>query len=317
MFSTGVTRFFPTVITGIAGRHGGRAAEPGRGARIDRTMAARWRLFTSKARTFRPKTVRAARIRRRWVRPPDFDEFHRWQEAAQRSCSTGHLVAGVAGRGRATSNRSRREGVVVSIGHTNATAAADSAMRSAPARRFRRTSATAAHPTLTEVPELHLGSAGRGSAGGELHRRRYPSGRRVSAGRAARQGHRAQRADHRCRDAGDVRAGILSSSARSTVELKEDQRVVLRGGTRLAGSSLRMDRAIENVMRLPGVSLRDAVTMATINPARVGRIGSRQRGLRTGGARRSGAVPHRRRTGPGDRDVHERRAGLGRTITLS
>jgi N-acetylglucosamine-6-phosphate deacetylase len=31
-----------------------------------------------------------------------------------------------------------------------------------------------------------------------------------------------------------------------------------------------------------GVSLRDAVTMATINPARVGRIGSRQRGLRTG-----------------------------------
>ena len=38
------------------------------------------------------------------------------------------------------------------------------------------------------------------------------------------------------------------------VELKEDDRVMLRGGTRLAGSSLRMDRAIENVMRTGGVS---------------------------------------------------------------
>jgi N-acetylglucosamine-6-phosphate deacetylase len=54
--------------------------------------------------------------------------------------------------------------------------------------------------------------------------------------------------------------------------LKEDQRVVLRGGERLAGSSLRMDQAIENVMRIAGVSLEDAVAMATVNPARVGRV---------------------------------------------
>jgi N-acetylglucosamine-6-phosphate deacetylase len=66
------------------------------------------------------------------------------------------------------------------------------------------------------------------------------------------------------------------------VELKDDQRVVLRGGTRLAGSSLRMDRAIDNVMRIAGVSLTEAITMATINPARVGRIANRQRGLRPG-----------------------------------
>ncbi len=66
------------------------------------------------------------------------------------------------------------------------------------------------------------------------------------------------------------------------VELKEDQRVVLSGGNRLAGSSLRMDRAVENVMRLAGVSLVEAITMATINPARIGRVVSRQRGLRPG-----------------------------------
>ncbi len=66
------------------------------------------------------------------------------------------------------------------------------------------------------------------------------------------------------------------------VELRPDDRVVLRGGTRLAGSSLRMDRAIENIMRMTGVTLRDAVAMATSNPARIGRIPGRWRGLQPG-----------------------------------
>jgi N-acetylglucosamine-6-phosphate deacetylase len=58
--------------------------------------------------------------------------------------------------------------------------------------------------------------------------------------------------------------------------------VRLRGGNRLAGSALNMDRAIQNVIQLAGVNLRDAVAMATRNPARVGRIASRQRGLNPG-----------------------------------
>jgi N-acetylglucosamine-6-phosphate deacetylase len=40
-----------------------------------------------------------------------------------------------------------------------------------------------------------------------------------------------------------------------------------------------MDRGIENLMRLAGLSLREAVTMATRNPARVARIAGRQKGL--------------------------------------
>jgi len=43
-----------------------------------------------------------------------------------------------------------------------------------------------------------------------------------------------------------------------------------------------MDRAIENVMRIAGLTLTEAVAMATVNPARVGRVVSRQRGLRNG-----------------------------------
>jgi N-acetylglucosamine-6-phosphate deacetylase len=66
------------------------------------------------------------------------------------------------------------------------------------------------------------------------------------------------------------------------VELTPDDRVVLRGQTRLAGSALRMDRAIENTMRFANVSLPEAIAMATRNPARVGKIAGRQRGISTG-----------------------------------
>ena len=66
------------------------------------------------------------------------------------------------------------------------------------------------------------------------------------------------------------------------VELHADGSVRLTGETRLAGSALRMDHAIQNVMKLAGLKLRDAITLATRNPARVGRIPYRQRCLSTG-----------------------------------
>jgi N-acetylglucosamine-6-phosphate deacetylase len=43
-----------------------------------------------------------------------------------------------------------------------------------------------------------------------------------------------------------------------------------------------MDHAISNVMRMTGISLVEAISMATRNPARVGRIAGRQRGIATG-----------------------------------
>jgi N-acetylglucosamine-6-phosphate deacetylase len=66
------------------------------------------------------------------------------------------------------------------------------------------------------------------------------------------------------------------------VELHEDERVTLREGTRLAGSALRMDRAIENVIRVAGLSLAQTITLATTNPARVGKVRGRLRGLQRG-----------------------------------
>lgn len=66
------------------------------------------------------------------------------------------------------------------------------------------------------------------------------------------------------------------------VELHPEGRVTLRGLPRLAGSALRMDRGVENLMRIAGLSLQEALTMAARNPARLGRIEHRQRGLLPG-----------------------------------
>ncbi len=66
------------------------------------------------------------------------------------------------------------------------------------------------------------------------------------------------------------------------VLLTKDGRIVLADGSRLAASALSMDRALSNLMTLMGLPLRDAVAMATANPARVARMAGRRRGLAPG-----------------------------------
>ncbi len=66
------------------------------------------------------------------------------------------------------------------------------------------------------------------------------------------------------------------------VTLHPGDRVTLRDGARLAGSALKMHVGVGNLMRHAGLSLRDAVTMATTNAARAGRVGGRIRGLNPG-----------------------------------
>jgi N-acetylglucosamine-6-phosphate deacetylase len=63
------------------------------------------------------------------------------------------------------------------------------------------------------------------------------------------------------------------------VDLTADNRVMLVGQERLAGSALRMDRGVENLMRIAGLSLADAVSMATTNAARAGRVPGRAGGM--------------------------------------
>jgi N-acetylglucosamine-6-phosphate deacetylase len=64
-----------------------------------------------------------------------------------------------------------------------------------------------------------------------------------------------------------------------SLDYTEDGRVVLSGTERLAGSALRMNHGVANLMSLAQLSLREAIQMATTNPARMIGIPS---GLKTG-----------------------------------
>jgi N-acetylglucosamine-6-phosphate deacetylase len=65
-------------------------------------------------------------------------------------------------------------------------------------------------------------------------------------------------------------------------DLTEDGRVVLAGTDKLAGSALLMNQGVANMVNLGGLSLRDAVRIATVNPARVIHLEGRLRGFEPG-----------------------------------
>lgn len=64
--------------------------------------------------------------------------------------------------------------------------------------------------------------------------------------------------------------------------LPPGDRVVLRGGTRLAGSALHMHKGVENLMKLGQLSLAEAVKLSTVNPARCCNVEGRKQGLAVG-----------------------------------
>jgi N-acetylglucosamine-6-phosphate deacetylase len=215
----------------------------------------------------------------RWVRPPDLAEFQRFQEAAGGNIRLVTLSPEWPQAPRFI-EKIVEKGVVASIGHTRASASqiADAVSAGATLSTHLGNGTDAVLPKhsnylweqLAEdrlaasfivdgfhLPPSFLNVALRAKG---LERSLLVTDAVMPAG---------------C-DPGRYRLGEVD------VELHPDGSVRLAGGTRLAGSALTMDRAIANVMRTAGLSLREAVTLATRNPARVGRIASRQRGLNPG-----------------------------------
>jgi N-acetylglucosamine-6-phosphate deacetylase len=278
IFSTGVTRFFPTVITGSpedmlgALRNLARARETlqeGLAMEAFHVEGPHISVYDG------PRGAHPAR----WVRPPDIEEFRRWQDASQGNVRLVTLSPEWPGSTQYIETLAR-EGVVTSIGHTKAT-------------REEIDDAVRAGATLS----THLGN------GADAVLPRHPNyiweqlAEDKLAASFIADGHHLPDSFLRValRAKGVERSLLVTDAVMPAlcvpgnyrlgevdVELKDDQRVVLKGGTRLAGSSLRMDVAISNVMRIAGLSLTAAVAMATVNPARVGRIGGRIRGLRSG-----------------------------------
>jgi N-acetylglucosamine-6-phosphate deacetylase len=214
-----------------------------------------------------------------WVRPPDFEEFKRWQDAAQGNVRLVTLAPEWPGSCRYIEELANR-GVVVALGHTRASA-----------EQIR--DAVSAGATLS----THLGNG----SGAMLPKTANHIWEQLAEDRLAASfivdGHHLPDAFLRAalRAKGLERSILITDAVAPAmcapgpyslgavdVELKDDERVVLRGADRLAGSALRMDRAISNAMRIAGLSLVEAVALATTNPARVGRIYGRVRGLKAG-----------------------------------
>jgi N-acetylglucosamine-6-phosphate deacetylase len=283
IFSTGVTRFFPTVITGSPEEMLGALKNLARARETLTEGPAREGLameaFHVEGPHISPHDGPRGAHPARWVRAPDLEEFRRWQDAAHGNVRLVTLSPEWPGATRYIEELAR-EGVVTSIGHTRAA-------------RQQIDDAVRAGATLS----THLGN------GADAVLARHPNylWEQLAEDKLAASfivdGHHLPESFLRValRAKGIERSVLITDAVMPAlctpgpyrlgeveVELKDDQRVVLRGGTRLAGSSLRMDAAISNVMRFAGLSLAEAVTMATINPARVGRIGGRIRGLRSG-----------------------------------
>src|SRR5258708_22304684 len=278
MFATGVTRFFPTVITGSPENMSGALRNLAH-ARESIAEGAAMEAFHVEGPYISPDDGPRGAHPRRWVRPPNLDEFRRFQDAAQ-----GHIrlitLSPEWPEAPQFIETVVREGVVVSIGHTRANSDEIAAAVSAGATLSTHIG-NGAHSTLPRHPNyiweqladdrlaasfivdgIHLAPAFLKTAlrAKGLERSILVTDAVMPAGCAP----------------GPYKLGEVD------VELHPDGSVRLRGGTRLAGSALRMDRALENVMRMAGLTLPEALTLAARNPARVGRISSRQRGLNPG-----------------------------------
>ncbi len=278
MFRTGVTSFFPTVITG----------SPDAMLRALRNLAAAkesipegpaMEAFHLEGPYISPEDGPRGAHPAQWVRPPDLDEFHRFQDAAGGNIRLVTLAPEWPGAPRFIEALARG-GVVVSIGHTQASGQQIAAAAGAGATLSTHLG-NAAHKVLPRHPNyiwdqlaedrlaasfivdgIHLSEAFLKVAlrAKGLDRSILVTDAVMPAGCAP----------------GPFRLGEVD------VELHADGSVRMRGGTRLAGSALRMDRAISNAINLARLNLRDAITLATRNPARVGRIPGRQRSLNPG-----------------------------------
>lgn len=278
MFGSGVTRFFPTVITGSP-ENMTAALRNLASAKESIVEGAAMEAFHIEGPYISPNDGPRGAHPARWVRPPDLAEFFRFQEAAQGNIRLVTLSPEWPDAPRFI-EKIVEKGVVASIGHTRASASA-------------LADAVSAGATLS----THLGN------GADAVLPRHPNylweqlaEDRLAASFIVDGFHLPPSFLNVALRAKGLERSLLITDAvmpagctpgryrlgEVDVELHGDGSVRLAGGSRLAGSALRLDRAIANVMRTAGLSLREAVTLATRNPARVGRIASRQRGLNPG-----------------------------------
>ncbi len=278
LYSTGVTRFYPTVITGSPDGMAGALANL-RQAKELLPEGEAMDGFHVEGPHISPDDGPRGAHPRQWVRPPDIDEFRRWQEAAGGQIRLTTLAPEWPEAPRYIETVVR-EGVVVSIGHTNATAQQIADAVSAGASMSTHLG-NGAHGVMRRHPNYIWEQM----AEDRLMASFIVDGIHLGASflKVALRAKTPQRS---------VLVTDASSPAGSApgryrlgeqeVDLTPDGKVVLAGQDRLAGSALRMDHGVNNLMQIGGLSLAEAVTMATINAARAGKVPNRTQGLVAG-----------------------------------
>jgi N-acetylglucosamine-6-phosphate deacetylase len=280
MFTTGVTRFLATIITGSEERMLGAI----------KNMVVAKQAFAEAGKPqgealaglhiegphLSPEDGPRGAHPLEHIRPPNIAEFNRWQEVAD-----GHIrLVTISPEWAETPSYIRavvRQGVVASVGHTKANSDQIKAAVDAGATMSTHLG-NAAHPTLPKTQNYIWDQLAE---------------ERLTASFIVDGIHIPRVFVHSAVRAKGLERSVLVTDAvmpamcepgpyklgQVEVELRPNGSVVLRGGERLAGSVLRMDHAIANTVRLASVSLSQALAMATTNAARVGRIAGRQRGL--------------------------------------
>lgn len=283
LFTTGVTRFLPTIITGSQERILGALRNMTKSLReLDRSDQPETNAFAGfhvEGPHISPDDGPRGAHPLEHIRPPDISEFHRWQEAADGMVKL-VTVSPEWPEMPAYVNQLVRNGVVASVGHTKASSDQIQACVEAGARMSTHLG-NAAHATLHKTQNYIWDQL----ANDCLTASFIVDGIHIPP-HFIRASMRAKGLDN-CVLVTDAVAPAMCQPGpyklgQVEVELKADGSVVLRRGNRLAGSALRMDTAIANTVRYAGVTLREAIAMATQNAARAGRIAGRLRGVLPG-----------------------------------
>jgi len=285
LFRTGVARFFPTIITGAPERMTGalrRLAEAKREfLRCGMPEGDAIVGFHVEGPHISPEDGPRGAHPLAHVRPPDWEEFQRWQEAAAGDVRLVTLSPEYDDAPRYISALARA-GVVISIGHTRASSEQIAAAADAGATMSTHLG-NGAHSTLHKTSNYIWDQL----AEDRLTASFISDG--IHVPQPFLTGAIRIKGVNRCVLVTDAVSPAMCRPGpyylgELPVDLLAGNRVVLRGADRLAGSVLTMDRAVANCVRLGGVSLQDALSMATVNPARAAHIPRRQQGLVAGEA---------------------------------
>lgn len=200
------------------------------------------------------------------VRDPDWDEFQRWQDIAEGQIS---IVTLAPEKKNAIPfiEKLVANGVVVALGHTNASAGDIRAAIDAGAKLSTHLG-NGAHALIRRHPNYIWEQLG----ADELWASLIVDGHHLPPS-VAKSMMRAKTLD-RCILVSDAVAlagmepGIYAFAGKS-VELTVERCVRLVGTEYLAGSAIELARGIENSVRFAGISLKEAVSLATLQPMRL------------------------------------------------